>query len=172
MRLNLGPGAHYAEGWTNLDTQAAADAGIRCDLIVDPDEPFAIFTPGSATRVYLGHVLEHVWWPDIPALLAQVRDVLTPGGMVLVTGPDMVRLIRRYGLGEEPWWLVEQAMEHADRTDPDWPGASHKWDCHEARLVGALELAGFADVTPTEDFDGWPVTNWSAWQCAVRATKP
>lgn len=168
MRLNLGPGEHYADGWVNLDASGA----VRCDQIVDGAAPFAGFADGCAQAVYLGHVLEHVWWPDVVPLLGEVRRVLRPGGTVLVTGPDMVRLIHRFAEGLEPWWLVEQAMEHADRTDPAWPEASHKWDCHEGRVIDALVAAGFVDVAATLEFDGWPVTNWSDWQCAVRASTP
>lgn len=168
MKLNLGPGEHYADGWVNLD----ATDRVRADRIVDPADPFGTFDPESAAQVYLGHVLEHVWWHDIPRLLGQVYDVLAPGGAVLVTGPDMVRLLERWKTGAEPWWLVESAWENADNGDPSWPEAVHKWNCHEARVIGALTAAGFVDVAGTEEFAGWPVVNWSAWQCAVRAVRP
>jgi predicted SAM-dependent methyltransferase len=172
MRLLLGPGEHYAEGWTNLDCAAAVANGIRADLIVDPAAPFGTFADGTAQRVYLGHVLEHIEWPNVAGLLEQVHRVLAPGGQVLVTGPDVFRSLDEWHHGLMPDELLHAVLEHADRGEgSDWPEAVHRWNCHEARVVGLLERAGFAEVTPTEGFEGWPVTNWSGWQCAVLATK-
>lgn len=169
LRLNLGSGTHYAPDWLNLDVKN--DDHTRCDLVVDGAHPFAGFDSGAVERVYLGHVLEHIPWPRVHNLLVEARRVLVAGGEVLVTGPDVHRVLHEWRDGRVPWDLVLDAMEHADRYDDSWPEATHKWDMHEGRVTAALTAAGFDDGAPTEDFDGWPVVGWSAWQCAVRATK-
>lgn len=168
-RINLGSGTHYAPGWLNLDVKN--DDHTRCDLVVDGAHPFADIETNSVAQVYLGHVLEHLWWPRVHNLLVEVRRVLEPGGRVLATGPDIRRLLVEWHEGRESWELLTDALEHADLTDDGWPEATHKWNCHEARVVDALERAGFVEVTPTEAFDGWPVVAWSAWQCAVLGVK-
>lgn len=169
--LNVGCGTHRApDPWINLDVHA--DDDHRPDLVIDPADPFAAFDARSAERVYLGHVLEHVRWPLVGDLLACVRAVLAPGGLVLATGPDVYRTVTRWRDGAEPWDLVVSVLEHADEADPGWPEAVHHWNCHETRLVGALTAAGFLDVAPSVAFDGWPVVAWSEWQCAAGGVNP
>lgn len=176
LRLNLGPGTHYAHGWDNLDVAAAAAAGIRCDTIVDGAAPFAGFATGSAAQVNLSHVLEHVPWPKVHELLTDVYRVLAPGGRVLAVGPDVFRSLEQWkaGTGQMPWDLLTVILEHADQNDGEWLESVHWWNCHSERLLGALRRAGFADVyePPYAEFADWPIQNWSGWQCAAFGTKP
>lgn len=171
MRLNAGCGTHYAEGWTNTDL--VANANTEPDILVTLEDPFP-FPDDSAEQVYLGHVLEHCEWAKVPAFLAEVRRVLQPGGELLATGPDVYRVIEHWRRGREPWALVVSAMEHQELPGTsDWPNALHFWNCHEARLVAVIEQAGFVQVKPWVDPpSGWPVVNWSHWQCAVSAVNP
>lgn len=165
--LNVGCGTHRApEPWVNVD--CADNDQVHPDVVVASGQRLP-FDDASAERVYLGHVLEHVAWPAVPAFLAEVRRVLD--GEVLVTGPDVYRTVHRWSDGLEPWDLVASVMEHAAPAGADngWPEALHHWNCHEARVVDLLERAGFADVAPTTDLSGWPVVQWSDWQCAVKA---
>lgn len=169
MRLNLGSGTHYVEGWLNLDVRA--DDHTKADVIVSGTDPFASFGSGSAEAVYLGHVLEHVPWPDVPRLLAEVHRVLAPGGEMLAVGPDVRRLAVEWHEGRESWELLIDAMEHQDLLNDYWPEAVHKWNCHEARLHAVIAAVFNGAHATRGPFDGWPVVSWSAWQCAVTATK-
>ena len=169
MKLNLGCGNHYAPPpWVNADVTDQ----VRCDVIVDRADPFATFPDESCERVYLGHVLEHVPWPEVAGLLGEVARVLVPGGEVMVVGPDIYRTIDRYRQGLEPWDIVDAVLDHADRDSADWPGCHHQWSCHEARVVTALTGAGFLDVVAfpvrPEHTVGWPTTAHSEWQCGAR----
>lgn len=169
MRLNVGCGTHYADGWVNTDAVESTDThpDVRA---TGHDFPF---TTGTFEQVYLGHVLEHVPWPDVEAFLTEVRRVLQPGGRVLATGPDVFRMLHEWDAGRESWELCIDTLEHQDRQSDYWPEAVHKWNCHETRLAAVLTAAGFIDVAPAgEPFDTWPVVDWSAWQCAVQATAP
>jgi hypothetical protein len=65
-----------------------------------------------------------------------------------------------------------------------WGGDRHHWNCHEARVVAALEHAGFTDVTPYGIIDGgrlddhrirtegWPLVDGSPRQFAVSGRNP
>lgn len=172
MKLNLGCGTHYAEGWVNLD--ATEREGVIPDRIVDPADPFATFDPASADAVYLGHVLEHIPWAAIPRALAQVRAVLRAGGEVLVVGPDVWRTVNRWKAGQEPRSILEAVLEGDHDYLPAEDPGTHKWNCHEARVVGALERAGFVNVHAVRGdyLGGWPVVGWADWQCAVFAVNP
>lgn len=169
MRLNVGCGEHYAEGWTNVEVSDHH----RSDLIARTPLPIP---DASVEAVYLGHVLEHVPWPDVDPFLTDIRRVLQPGGMVCAVGPDVYRTIGAYRAGIEPWDLVVAVLEHADEDTPEWPGCQHHWCCHETRLVGALRTAGFTNVeavaVTVEALAGWPTVAHSSWQCAARGVAP
>jgi SAM-dependent methyltransferase len=187
--VNVGPGPYNApEPWVNADV--ADNEWVHPDVVVaDADFPLADWPDNSVQRVYLGHVVEHVPWDEIPSFLTDIRRALTPGGEVCVVGPDVLKVIRRWkdNLDAEGWELVESVMENPwDRCyeggyglkvgeEPKWKNARHWWNCYEARVVYALEQAGYRDVTPlpiTPDaLAGWPVVAHTPWQCAVRATK-
>lgn len=176
--LNYGSGPWPAPApWLNADV--VENDEIKPDLIIDPDLPLP-FESGSVERVYLGHVLEHIPWDQIPAKLADIRRVLADDGEVLVVGPDVYRTIERYKTGDEPWNIVVAVLEDAVHFQPvegDWPGARHAFNAHEARIVGALTAAGFSNVRALDldetnpEFADFPVTSFARWQCAVKATR-
>lgn len=168
--LNVGCGSHRAPSpWWNVDT--VRNGNTKPDQIVAPGTALP-FPDGSCERIYLGHVLEHVAWPDVPRFLTDVRRLLD--GHLLVTGPDVYRTLEEWRAGRLGWDLVTSVLEHAAHPERDngWPEALHHWNCTEGRVVEALHLAGFTDVEPVSIFGldgGWPVVGPSAWQMAVRA---
>lgn len=188
--INVGPGSFPALApWVNVDVHEGD--GVTTDVVVaDHMNPLAEFD--NVERVYLGHVLEHVPWPDVPAFLANIERALAPGGEVCVVGPDILRVIQRWHEGLEPegWELVESILENPwDRCygetgyglildeDPRWPYARHWWNCYESRVVFALrQYTSLVDVsaqpiTP-EALGTWPVVAYTQWQCAATARKP
>lgn len=185
--LNLGCGPFRAPApWLNLDCWQ--DDQIRPDVVVDAARPLARWADGDVDRIYCGHVIEHVPWPDVPAFLAEIHRALRPGGELCVVAPDVYRAIRRWrdGIDPEGWELVESLLEnpwereHANgygflRQHPAWPASRHWWNAFEDRIVFALDEAGFVDVAPQpitpEALASWPVVAFTQWQCAVTARK-
>lgn len=186
--LNVGCGPHRApDPWVNLDVHVGD--GIEPDVQVeDPMFPLAGYADRSVDKVYMGHVLEHVEWRMLPAFLADIVRALRPGGVLVVVGPDVFRVIEHWRDGREPWQLVESALEtpwpyaspEADgetwAVGAAWSEARHHWNCYEARVVWALrQVPGLMAVGPlalTPDaLAGWPVVAFTQWQCAVRAVR-
>jgi ubiquinone/menaquinone biosynthesis C-methylase UbiE len=166
VNVNIGCGTHYAPGWCNVDLEQ--NQNTRPDLVARATT--LPFPDGSVDRLYAGHVMEHVAWPSVPAVLAELRRIAD--GEVLFTGPDVYRTVRWWKEGRVSWELVESVLESQDNGQPHWPEAVHHWNCHQARLAAAVEGAGFCVSEPPIDrdgWDGWPVVNWSGWQCAVLA---
>lgn len=175
--LNVGCGTHYADGWVNTDPMVQID-GEHGDTLPDIQTAEFPFRDGWFGRIYLGHVMEHIDWWKLPAWLAEIRRILVDGGQVMATGPDVLRTLEGWKEDVLPWSLVESVLEHRDRESPEWPGSAHQWNCHQARMVGALEAAGFVvetlrvgDVEVFAGLNRWPVKNWSGWQCAMTARK-
>lgn len=186
MKLNLGCGPHYADGWVNVDritTEYINSDGdpevIRPDVEANVLEGLP-FESGVADEIYLGHVLEHIPWSQVPDVLFEVRRVLAPGGQLCVVGPDLHLTIKgwREGKwhdidGDGGYWLVESVMEHSAMFmagGEAWEGARHQWNCFEKRASDVVEHAGFsrqwsytgrlADLR----VDGWPLVADTEWQ--------
>lgn len=176
MKLNWGCGPHRAPApWHNIDVVRLGD--IQPDEVVEARLPLP-FEEGSCERIYLGHMLEHWPWGGVKALLEEARRLLAPEGELMVVGPDVYRTLRLWQKrhAQAPWEQVVAALEGMGSYQPDgdsWDQARHHWNCHEERVVAALESAGFA-AEPVEvgadTLAGWPVVSFTPTQCAVRAT--
>jgi len=157
VKLNIGCGDHYAEGWINLDLH---DSGPRPDVVGSILE--LPFPDGSVDRVYCGHVLEHVPLEQMAAALAEVRRVLSDDGVLAVVGPD-INLTRRH----EPT-LIDGVTHGGCR----WPGDEHRWIASGGITLAYVTAAGFeAHLLPITDMpDEWPVVGRvELWQFAILA---
>lgn len=189
MRLNVGAGPHYAEGWVNTDL--VENEHVHPDRIVTAGDPFP-FAPATFDRAYCGHVLEHVPWDDLPAWLDELALCLTDDAEVMFVGPDTFRVLDRWKAGDEEWAKVAGViegpgayLEHlGERTSYRWGGDRHAWNCHEQRVAMLLEECGWRDVTAWPVLDngrldeqrirdaGWPLVAGEPCQFAVSATRP
>jgi 2-polyprenyl-3-methyl-5-hydroxy-6-metoxy-1,4-benzoquinol methylase len=122
-----------------VDANAAAVAyarrtfarpGLRFQLglLDELDLPAGAFDAATCLEV-----VEHVHPPQVAALLADLRRLVRPGGRVLVTTPNY------RGTWPAIEWLADRAA-----TTAHMDGAQHVNRYHRARLVRALEEAGFA----------------------------
>lgn len=160
MRLNLGCGDYPAADWVNVDAYGGAKADVFSGL---DDLPFG---DGSATHVYLGHVLEHIAVADLPAVLVEVRRVLAPDGALCAVGPDCDRIDARIDPA-----LFKVASQGHDGIGLN-PHAAHLWSCTEALLLEYLRptFPSVRAVLVADVPQPWPVVVRSeAWQCAALA---
>ena len=184
--LNAGCGTHYATGWVNVDVWESDTT--KPDVVAAAGEPYP-FPDETFDAIYLGHVLEHIHWPQLPAYLADIRRIAKPGAHVLVVGPDVLKTIVRWSEGKEPWEMVLSTMEHQEvnwqpgRENEFWDGATHHWNCYHQRVWDLLAGAGFTNLqdwydripnnatgTSWKDNDTgitWPVVGKWFWQFAI-----
>jgi predicted SAM-dependent methyltransferase len=187
--LNAGCGTHYAQGWTNTDVWSSDTT--KPDIVVKPGEPYP-FDDNTFDAVFMGHVIEHIPWNDVPRFLNDISRVAKPNAPMLIVGPDVFKTIKRWHEGQEPWWMIESVMEHLDMNfQPDretewWDGAHHHWNCHEKRVekllhtLGYLNIENVYDLIPndpngkswSDEVTGitWPVVGKYFWQLAFRFT--
>lgn len=188
--LNVGCGPHRAPApWWNTDVIEVPGA-IQPDQVVDPRHPFP-FGAASMSRVYCGHVLEHVAWEQVPGWLNQLGRCMAADGVLCVVGPDTIEALDRWKAGLEPWGKVAAIIEGpgayteaAGWTWDRWDQDRHHWCCHQGRVVELLEACGWRHVTPiprladgrldagTIRGDGWPLVDDSPCQFAVTARRP
>ena len=166
MRLNLGCGPLYLEGWVNVD----ADPEVRADHHGDAIEFVRRHAP-EVTEVYMGHFLEHLRLGDALALLILIRERLEPGAVVSAVTPDMRAIFDAYLRGEmdnqflNDWYIYSYVQP-----------SHHNW-CHDVDSLTALFCrAGLVDVVAVDIATWEPVyykTGPTArWQCGVRGTVP
>lgn len=184
--LNAGCGTHYAKGWVNCDVWSSGTT--KPDVVVEAGKPYP-FPDAHFDAIYLGHVIEHIDWRDVPGFLLDMRRIAKPGAPILIVGPDVLKTIQRWAQGNEPWEMVLSTMEHQEhnyqpeRESEFWDGATHHWNCHHKRVWDVLENLGFVgmedyfDRIPNntsmrwwkDDLTGinWPVVSKWHWQFSI-----
>lgn len=95
LRLDMGSGLRPQPGYTSVDLYERAD--IRAPMHDLPVEA------GTVAAIWSSHSLEHVGWPQIPAVLAEWWRVLAPGGELVIRVPDLA-------------WCVRFWLDHPDDT--------------------------------------------------------
>jgi predicted SAM-dependent methyltransferase len=155
LKLHVGCGPQLIEGWINIDVHPAP-----LSLNVLRGLPFA---DGSVRRVFVSHLLEHLFYPvDVQAFLAELRRVLQPGGRVRFVVPDVARCIEAYVERDAaffasrreywPWWpkdptRLEDFLAYAGAgPEPAYLFEAHKYGYDFETLHKVLAAAGFAQV--------------------------
>lgn len=193
MRLNLGCGDRYQDGWVNVDLYAER---------VDIREDLRLFVPPDGiTEAQAIHVVEHLNRIDAIRLLSRLFDAMQPGALLAIEMPERDRCIRlcrakkwkdrvngAKGLlggraeSKAEWnrFLLahaEEAAQHAERKDfstgwlPDGytpPGFAHLYVWSEAELSGVLTSMGFDVTMATPQTHGKRTQRDCRWQAVKR----
>jgi predicted SAM-dependent methyltransferase len=154
LKVHIGCGGHELEGWVNVDNYPAPLA-INLDWGLPlPDR--------SARYVFLAHLLEHLFHPQQSGLLlAEIRRVLAPGGIVRVVVPDIEKCMRAYVDGDHSFfagrrrqWRLPEDTTNLESflayagvgPDPESLFEHHKFGYDFDTLARSLERAGFVNV--------------------------
>lgn len=153
LRLNLGCGDHELPGWVNIDlSRGDLTFNLRWGL------PFAT---ASVSFVYAAHVLEHFYRDEACALLAEIRRILRPDGVVRLVVPDVGACMKAYAANDgaffEYWaafwpWAVkynsklEYFLAYAGANSRAANITSHKYGYDFETLTGLLRTAGFNKI--------------------------
>jgi hypothetical protein len=183
VKLNVGCGKAHFDGWCNTDASSAMEPDLLWDVAKEPYPE-----PETADAVLLSHVLEHLWWSDVPHALTHCFEALKSGGVILAIGPDVYRSLEMWRDGTLDWKGLLCRMEHPatvynDHENPtSWDegtpfdGYRHRWNCTGKRVVWGLETVGFVKVSEIEMdsaiLDEWPVASRDRTQFAAVGTKP
>ncbi|MDE1970820.1 MAG: methyltransferase domain-containing protein [Patescibacteria group bacterium] len=96
IRLHLGCGMHYLEGYTNVDLPSAEQTVMhsRADIYKDIRE--LAYADNSVDEIRNHHLLEHFSRQEALKLLFQWRRWLRPGGLLFVETPDFERGVQDF----------------------------------------------------------------------------
>lgn len=163
-RLNVASGNHPSGDW-GLDVDLWFPSDVKADIRKLP------FPDATFEAVYLGHVAEHIPWPEMAPMLGEVRRVMAPGATVMAVGPDILKAIAT----KQPVWLLKAILSDP-RTIDVQPGVHHAWTATEELTVDALRIGGFIDVEAVDVATVvrplYPNPSQAPWQCAVRGRCP
>lgn len=166
MRVNLGCGDAYLEGWVNVDESPEVKADVHATAF-----DFVLAHGSEITEMYMGHFLEHLMPHDADAILALLAETLPEGAEVSAVTPDMRAVFAAYDAGE----IDNVALNHLYVYSYAQP-SHHVWCYDEATLLEAFQRAGFNDIEVIDPLTWPPVFHKtgpdSRWQCGVRATVP
>jgi predicted SAM-dependent methyltransferase len=143
IRVHLGCGPVYKEGWINIDL---ARPGRKLDVAWDLRWGLP-FEDSSVDAIFSEHLLEHLTWTEGLALLGHCFNALRPGARVRVGVPDLGRYVASY-LGRDP--LIEACRP--GRPTPAM-ALNEVYYCHGHRymydtetLTAFLAEAGFVQI--------------------------
>ena len=176
MHINVGCGPFRAPyPWVNIDV-IHIDNHIEPDVVVHSMWP-EFWDMAGFTKVYLGHVLEHIQWERVPDFMHQLLDKCEVGAEICVVGPDILKFLSLWKDDQMEWSDVAGAIEHhlSFQSAGTWDGARHQWNCYEERLLEVLTFSGLEYAHPVPVVEGqlkdWPVTSFVNTQCCVIGTK-
>lgn len=157
--INVGSGQHYAEGWLNTDA-IPTDKGKQPDMLLLIEDFMHVFPEKAFKKAYVGHVLEHIRWIEVPYIVECLAYVAET---VMVVGPCIDKAIQR----GEPQSLIDaiRAPEMIDHHP--W---SHKWNPTEDDTAALIRQAGYephiVDIKTVKRPE-WPNPTTAGWQCAM-----
>lgn len=171
MKINLGCGTKYMEGWVNAD---ACDLFKRdVALLLPKDKLAGMFGRNSIEEIYMADLLEHFFRFVGIEVLQDCFEALKSSGKITIVTPDLERLITSPSLSlirktelirgaqGQSGPVEEPTLMRAWQAYPQWFSHPYTWTERELRQV--LSELGFHVAAQTQ----WVCD----WEMAVTAYK-
>ncbi|MCB1836270.1 MAG: methyltransferase domain-containing protein [Alcanivoracaceae bacterium] len=141
MRINVGCGRMVLDGWTNCDVQVSPKAPrppeILCDAAAIP------LKSEVADELMALHLIEHFYLWEVPAVLAEWRRLLKPGGRLILELPNLEAACRNLLAGRNDqvsMWPLYGDPGHED------PYMCHRWGYTPKTIKELLVRNAFSEV--------------------------
>lgn len=127
LKLHLGCGEQYKEGWINIDDNNDHRIDMKWDL-----RTILPFAGSSVHFIYHEHFLEHLTAEDGLSFLKECYRLLIPRGVMRVAMPDLKEIIEQYldPNWKERQWLKTFGMEFV-QTKAELINISFRWWGHQ-----------------------------------------
>ncbi len=129
LKLNIGCGTDYKDGWVNIDNNS--DNNItRIDLKWDLRKPLPI-RDNSVDFIFNEHFFEHLTPEDGIAVMKDLRRVLKPGGVLRIAMPDLAGVVNNYlnvPLSKDK--VIKEFDLGFIKTRAEWINMSFRWWGH------------------------------------------
>lgn len=146
MKLHLGCGRSYLEGYINIDFPPS-EHSVQTDLVADRYEDITrlSYPDSSIDEIRLHHVFEHFSRPVALALLCRWRDWLRPGGLLRIETPDAMACFKLMTSPFRSFDSKQQVMRHLYGShEASWAVHADGWYKEKFRI--SLEKLGFDEM--------------------------
>lgn len=166
LRLNVGCGTDYREGFINIDgSSTISKVDKRLDF--KNGELLNEFQADSVDFILAQDIIEHFYLWEARSILKDFYSILKPGGRVQIRVPDCEFIIRflPFTLEEKLTWLyggqsiernVDQVMDASRKEHPEY--FCHKYGWSRERLRRELGEIGFQALDFSRRFSGKNLT--------------
>jgi predicted SAM-dependent methyltransferase len=137
MRLNLGCGKRYKEGFINID---AFDATVADTLMSAED---LAFPSNSVDAIEACQLIEHLGYHHTVSALAEWFRVLKPGGTLLIETPDLEASMQQYLHGDHD--AKKEILTWIYGVES--PGMEHRLCFPKVLIKNLLKKSGFTAIT-------------------------
>lgn len=182
IKLHLGCGSRYWDGWCNIDAYPANTSDTHRGININPDIWADISNlPAdklSIDAIATQHVFEHFYRHDACLLLDYFYTLLKPGGLLITEMPDISRVAPLYSLNIRPHIFKSSSGSRQDVVSSQFYGASweansqgypyHKYVWERNEFCESLVSAGYEIVLAT----GATLSHVPFRDMAVIARKP
>lgn len=149
MKLNIGSGKDYKDGWVNLDINTRFKADIYRDIMnFDPFE----FDLDGFDEVYAKDVLDHITFNDLKKLLRRIYSWINHQGTLIIHLPNFDYCARKALNGESD---AMRWIYGSDGTEADYASNIIRWGYTPKTLRNLLTSAGFTVVNERETCEGY-----------------
>jgi len=147
MKLHLGCGQNYIQGYLNIDSDIDSKADIFDDVVVLGS------IIGDVEEIYACNILEHLGRYRYKQALQRWYDILDKGGKLKLSVPDFASVCEYYVSTKDLKSLYPALYAG---QDSDWN--FHYWCWDYDTLKRELEEIGFTDIKRWTDH---PIRDWS-----------
>lgn len=150
IKLNVGCGTDYKNGWINIDNNS--DNNIdKLDLNWDLRNALP-FEEDSADFIFNEHFIEHLTIEEAKNIIKDLMRVLKPGGVMRIAMPDLESVVDHYlnvPLNKDP--VIKDFHLEFVETRAEWINMSFRWWGHKwlydwEELQRRLSEAGYSKV--------------------------
>ena len=142
MKLHLGCGLHYLEGYINVDYSNNNIPGLVVKTDQFADILDLAYPEETIEEIRLHHVLEHFSRPVALALICRWRDWLQAGGLLRLETPDILESARLLVSRSVPYDEKQQVLRHLFGSHQA-PWAVHQDGWYKDRFEASLKALGF-----------------------------
>lgn len=144
LRLHLGCGENYLDGYVNIDYPPSEHSVMNVRVDVQADLSHLTFPPCTVDEIRLHHVFEHFPRTTALALLIRWHQWLKVGGTLRIETPDFLGSAKNF-LSHEALSVKMGIVRHlAGDQSAEWGYHLDHW--FPERFVHTLEQLGFGSV--------------------------
>ena len=154
IKLHLGSGGNYIEGWINIDTGSK----IKVDECFDLRNPLP-YQNNSINFIYNEHFIEHLTYDQGFLLLKECYRVLMPTGVLRISTPNLEWIVEKYVENNITEWanIRFNPISKCFMLNESLRRWGHQFVYDPPELKNILRLSGFHTLKQCE----WRKSNFS-----------